>query len=119
MVTNKGEHRMYAVAGVTGNTGSVIAEELLRRGKEIRVIVRDAGKGEPWKSRGAEVAVASLEDAEALARAFEGVEGAYLLLPPDMQSNDAIERGRRVGDAFARAIKTSGVKHVVFLSSIG
>ena len=110
---------MYAIAGVTGNTGSVVAEELLRRGKKIRVIVRNAEKGEPWKSRGAEVAVASIEDAEALARAFEGVEGAYLLLPPDMQSNDAIERGRRVGDVFARAIEASGVKHVVFLSSVG
>lgn len=38
---------MYAVAGVTGNTGSVVADELLRRGKEVRVIVRNAEKGEP------------------------------------------------------------------------
>ena len=110
---------MYAVAGVTGNTGSVVAEELIRRGKKVRVIVRSAEKGEAWKQRGAEVAVASIDDAEALTRALEGVEGAYLLSPTDLASADLIERGRKVGDAFASAIQASGVKHVVFLSSIG
>jgi uncharacterized protein YbjT (DUF2867 family) len=110
---------MYAVAGVSGHTGSVVAEELLRRGKTIRVIVRNAGKGERWKARGAEVAVASVEDDEALTRAFEGVEGIYLLSPPDMASTDMIGRARRIGDAFVSAIRKSGVKHVVFLSSIG
>jgi len=110
---------MYAVAGVSGNTGSVVAEELIRRGKKVRVIVRNAEKGEPWKAKGAEVAVASVGDAEALGRALAGVEGAYLLNPPDMAATDPIGHARNVGDAFARAIQTSGVQHVVLLSSIG
>lgn len=110
---------MYAVAGVSGNTGSVVAEELIRRGKKVRVIVRDAAKGEPWKQKGAEVAVGSIEDEAALTKALEGAEGAYLLLPPAMQSEDMPARGRDVGAVFARAAKAAGVKHVVFLSSIG
>jgi uncharacterized protein YbjT (DUF2867 family) len=110
---------MYAVVGVNGNTGSVVAEELLRRGKKVRAIVRSEEKGASWKARGAEVAIASVEDVEALTRALAGVEGAYLLSPPDMASTDMIERGRVVGDAFAAAITASGVKNVVFLSSIG
>jgi uncharacterized protein YbjT (DUF2867 family) len=110
---------MYAVAGVTGKTGSVVADELLRRGKKVRVIVRSADKGAPWAAKGAEVAVASLDDADALTRALEGVEGAYLLSPPDASSNDMIARGRQLGDAFAAAIRNSGVKNVVFLSSVG
>jgi uncharacterized protein YbjT (DUF2867 family) len=110
---------MYAVAGVSGHTGSVVADELLRRGRNVRVIVRKPEKGEPWKAKGAEVAVAGVEDEIALARAFEGVDGVYLLSPPDMASTDMIGRGRKVGDAFASAIRKSGVKHVVFLSSIG
>ena len=110
---------MYAIAGVSGHTGAVVADELLGRVQAVRVIVRNAEKGEPWKARGAEVAVASLDDADALARALSGVEGAYLLLPPDATSADFIAHGRRIGDTFARAIRTSGVKHVVMLSSIG
>lgn len=110
---------MYAVAGVTGKTGSVVAEELIRRGRQVRVIVRSEEKGETWKQRGAEVAVASVDEPESLTRALTGVEGAYLLSPTELGSPDLIERGRVVGDAFARAIRGSGVKHVVFLSSIG
>jgi uncharacterized protein YbjT (DUF2867 family) len=110
---------MYAIAGVSGNTGSVVAEELLRRGEKIRVIVRNEEKGAPWREKGAEVAVASMDDADALTRALTGVEGAYLLLPPDMGSDDMIARGRAFGDAFAQAVRAAGVKHVVFLSSIG
>jgi uncharacterized protein YbjT (DUF2867 family) len=110
---------MYAVAGVSGNTGSVVAEELIGRGKRVRVIVRSAEKGEAWKTKGAEVAVASVDDADSLARALEGVEGAYLLSPTGLQSTDLIARGRQVGDAVAQAVKTSGLGHLVFLSSIG
>jgi uncharacterized protein YbjT (DUF2867 family) len=110
---------MYAVTGVTGNTGSVVAEELLRRGEKVRVIVRNAEKGSAWRDKGAEVVVASVDDGEALGRALEGTEGAYLLLPPDMSTTDAIARAQKIGDAFAAAIRKSGVPHVVFLSSIG
>ncbi|HSK05858.1 MAG TPA: NAD(P)H-binding protein, partial [Kofleriaceae bacterium] len=70
---------MYVIAGVSGNTGSVAADTLLAANKPVRVIVRDAAKGEPWKAKGAEVAIASFEDRAALARALAGATGAYLL----------------------------------------
>src|SRR5579863_8408986 len=82
------EDAMFAVAGVSGHTGKVVAETLLAQKKPVRVIVRDAAKGEEWKRRGAEVAVADLEDAEALTRALRGADSAYLLLPPMMGSTD-------------------------------
>jgi len=110
---------MYAVTGVTGNTGSVVADELLRRGERVRVIVRSAEKGNAWREKGADVVVASVEDAEALGRALEGTRGAYLLLPPDLGTSDAIARARAIGDAFVAAIRKSHVPHVVFLSSMG
>ncbi len=53
---------MYVIAGVSGNTGKVVADTLLAQGKKVRVVVRDAQKGEAWKKRGAEVAVAELDD---------------------------------------------------------
>ena len=118
MSKNEGDV-MYAVAGVTGNTGSVVADELIRRGKQVRVVVRDAAKGDEWKAKGAEVAVASLDDADALAGALTGVEGAYLLSPPDLKATDMIAIGRQRGETFAEAIRKSGVRHVVFLSSVG
>jgi uncharacterized protein YbjT (DUF2867 family) len=80
--------------------------------------VRDAAKGEEWKRRGAEVAIAAIEDADALTRALRGAEGAYLLLPPMMASTDVRgDNARRIA-AVAKAVDASGVGHVVFLSSI-
>jgi uncharacterized protein YbjT (DUF2867 family) len=57
---------MYVVFGVTGNTGKVPADSLLVQKKPVQVVVRDAAEGEPWKARGAEVAVAPVIDAKAV-----------------------------------------------------
>jgi uncharacterized protein YbjT (DUF2867 family) len=110
---------MFAVAGVSGHTGRAVAEELLQKGQPVRVIVRDAGKGEPWKARGCEVAVASIDDAAALTRALTGARGAYLLIPPAYSAPDLLARQSAVAHAIAQAVAQSQVGHVVFLSSIG
>jgi uncharacterized protein YbjT (DUF2867 family) len=109
---------MYVVAGTSGNTGKVVASTLLSQKKSVRVVVRDAKKGESWKERGAEVAIAELDDSEALASALRGAEGAYLLLPPQMASISVRADNAKRAQSLAKAIDASGVKHVVFLSSI-
>lgn len=110
---------MYVIAGVSGNTGKVAAETLLAAHKPVRVIVRDAAKGESWKAKGAEVAVVDLSDEASLTKALTGATGAYLLLPPDYRTNTNVADKRKMTDGFAKAIKASGVKHVVLLSSVG
>lgn len=111
---------MFVVAGVSGHTGSVVARTLLERGEKMRVVVRDAKKGEEWKAKGAEVAVASVDDAAALTRALQGAEGAYFLLPPPPPpSTGVIARAKKIVEAIASAVEAAGAKHVVFLSSIG
>lgn len=110
---------MFVIAGVSGNTGKVVAETLLAQGQKVRVVVREAGKGEAWAKRGAEVAVAPLDDAEALAAALKGAQGAYLLLPPRFESTSVRADNARRTQGYARAIEASGVKHVVLLSSVG
>ena len=44
---------MYVIAGVTEHVGSVAAKELLAKKKSVKVIVRDAKKGETWSNQGA------------------------------------------------------------------
>lgn len=110
---------MYAIAGVTGNTGSVVADTLLAQGEPVRVIVRDAAKGASWKARGAEVAVAALEDTAALTAALRGATGAYLLVPPRVASKDPAGENRALIASLVRAVKDAKVPHVVLLSSVG
>jgi hypothetical protein len=47
------ESSMYVIAGVTEHVGSVAAKELLAKKKPVKVIVRDAKKGETWSKQGA------------------------------------------------------------------
>jgi uncharacterized protein YbjT (DUF2867 family) len=112
---------MYAIAGVTGHTGSVAAATLLAQGKPVRVIVRDAAKGAAWRARGAEVAVASLDDRAALTAALTGATGAFLLLPPTgtTTSPTPLEDNARLSAALADAIRAAKLPHVVLLSSVG
>ena len=110
---------MYVIAGVTGHTGSAAADELLKRGEPVRVIVRDASKAERWEKKGADVAVADLSDSAALARALAGAEGAYFLIPPQYGVEDLLEAQKPIIEAVARAVRESRVPHVVLLSSIG
>lgn len=110
---------MFVVAGVTGHTGKVVAETLLAQSLPVRVIVRDAKKGEAWQARGAEVAIAAVKDVKAMTAALRGASGAYLLSPPDMSVTDLGKHAGEVASALKAAVAESGVKHVVFLSSIG
>ena len=110
---------MIAVAGVSGHTGRAAANALLDQGAAVRVIVRDEKKGAEWKARGADVAVASLNDPAGLTRALTGARAAYLLIPPAYTAPDLLATQTVTREAIVRAIADSGVGHVVFLSSIG
>ncbi len=110
---------MFVVLGATGHTGSVVAETLLARRQPVRVVVRSADKGAAWKAKGAEVAVASLEDVPAMTQALAGATGVYLLVPPNYGATAWLAEQRQRMDQASQAVKASGVPHVVFLSSVG
>jgi uncharacterized protein YbjT (DUF2867 family) len=110
----------YVVAGVTGHTGSAVAQTLLDSGRKLRVLTRDPHKAERWKKRGAHVGQADLSNVHDLLNAMRGAEAAYLLLPPLPPNTTGIRgKAKKMVDAMVQAINGSGVKHVVFLSSIG
>jgi len=110
---------MYLVSGVTGNTGKVVASDLLEEGKPVRVIVRTKEKGEFWRARGAEVAVTSLDDTEGLLHALNGVKAFYVVLPTDMESCDLSSDYRRYSRAIANALAIQPIERGVYLSAWG
>ena len=64
---------MYAIVGATGNTGRVVTEHLLAKGRQVRAIGRSSERLHPLEALGATSFLGSLEDAADLARAFCGV----------------------------------------------
>jgi uncharacterized protein YbjT (DUF2867 family) len=110
---------MYAITGATGNTGSVVANHLLKRGHQVRAIGRDVSRLQPLVALGAEPFTADLTDAARLTRAFSGSDAVYAMMPPRLTSEDYRAYQERVVEAIAVAVEKSGVKFVVSLSSIG
>lgn len=111
---------MFLVAGASGNTGSRVADLLLAKGEQVRVVVRDAAKGAAWSAKGAEVAVGSLADVDFVGKAFDGIASAYLLLPPNMQAEEPIAAGKKVIDGYVEALSQNDhLETVAFLSSLG
>ena len=110
---------MYIVSGATGQTGSVVARTLLEKDLPVRVIVRSEEKGKAWKNLGAEVAVADVQDTDALTQALTGGKVLYLMNPPNYQSEDMFVETEKVIRAFQTAIKNSQLKKLVVLSSVG
>ena len=106
---------MYVILGASGNTGSIIANFLLSKGKKVRVIGRDTGRLQRFVTKGANAVTADLSDAAALTKAFTGARAAYLMLPPITSREDQ----ERESDAIAKAVKESGLRYALHLSSYG
>jgi uncharacterized protein YbjT (DUF2867 family) len=105
----------YVILGASGNTGSIIADSLLAKGKKVRVVGRDARRLERFVRQGAEEFPGDVNDAAVLTKAFSDARAAYLMLPPITSRQDQ----ERESDAIAKAVTESGLRYAVHLSSYG
>jgi uncharacterized protein YbjT (DUF2867 family) len=85
----------------------------------VRAVVRDPTKGAEWAARGCEVALAEMEDAAALTRAFAGATGVFVLPPPVFDPEPGYPEARAVVGAVTHALAAARPGRVVCLSTIG
>lgn len=109
---------MFVVFGANGRAGGETARALVERGEPVRVVLRRAEQAANWTARGAEVAIASIDDAGAVAAALKGASGAFLLNPPPV-SGDPLARTEEIGRALAEGVRRAGLSRAVVLSSVG
>src|SRR5215471_12948799 len=110
---------MYVITGATGNTGKVVAQRLLAQGRKVTAMGRSADRLQPLAAKGAEPFVADLSDAAALTRAFTGAEAVYVMIPPDLGSENVAAHQAQIADALTSAVKQAELKYAVALSSVG
>jgi uncharacterized protein YbjT (DUF2867 family) len=110
---------MYTITGITGKVGGTLARKLLEAGQPVRAVVRDAAKGQSWADKGCEVAIAEIEDSEALAQAFAGSETVFILPPSEFDPEPGYPEAQKVIDALVAALKAARPARVLCLSTIG
>jgi NAD(P)H dehydrogenase (quinone) len=110
---------MYAIMGITGQIGGVIARSLLAAGQPVRAVVRDAIKGRAWSDCGCQVVLATIEDRASLVAAFRDTEGVFVLVPPNFDPLPEFPEAHAIGETLRAALMEANPARVVYLSTIG
>jgi len=100
----------YLITGATGDVGSRVAEQLLRRGDRPRIFAREEEKARSRFGDRVDVFVGDLADPASLRPALEGVDALFLVnTGPQIPAQD---------EGAAKVAKAAGVQHLVKLSSM-
>jgi uncharacterized protein YbjT (DUF2867 family) len=121
-VQNKKQMKIV-ITGSLGHISKPLATELVQKGHSVTVISSNAHKQKDIEAIGATPATGSIEDVSFLTQTFTGADAVYTMLPPfkfeENPNLDAREEACRLATNYVTAIRQSGVKKAVHLSSIG
>nr|WP_068891776.1 NAD(P)H-binding protein [Pedobacter panaciterrae] len=109
----------FTITGSLGNISKPLAEILIAAGHQVTIISSSEEKIKSIEELGATAAIGSVEDVDFLTTTFSGKDAIYTMVPPNFGTPDIREFISNTGKKYAEAIKNSGVKRVVNLSSIG
>jgi uncharacterized protein YbjT (DUF2867 family) len=109
----------FIVTGSLGNVSKPLTKLLAEKGHNVTVVTSDGQKVGKIEALGAKAAIGSVEDSDFLTKTFEGADGIYTMVPPNWGVSLYRQYIGEVGNHYLKAIRTSGVKKVVNLSSIG
>ncbi|MFE2070072.1 NAD-dependent epimerase/dehydratase family protein [Streptomyces sp. NPDC059467] len=110
------------VTGTTGQVGRRFVPRLLaqaRSDERVRVLVRDAARGEPFAGLGAEVVVGDLRDEEALGKAVAGADAVVNVAASfrGVPDDEAWAVNRDAAVALGKAAVSAGVRRFVQVST--
>jgi len=120
----EGEKKIVVVAGATGRAGSLIVEELLSRGYQVRaLLVKPFDPPQPpgLQKEGVELLYGDLTSVESLAKVMVGAHFAISAIgskkPFSKKENDKIDN---MGNQnLAQAAHAQSIQHLVVISSTG
>src|ERR1700686_2422092 len=110
---------MFLVMGITGRVGGATAQHLLAQAKKVRAMVRNREKATKWVDQGVELVDGDWNDAPAVERALEGVEGAFVMLPAVWAPSPDFKEAKSVIANYVEALTKAAPPRVVALSSMG
>lgn len=107
------------LTGSLGNISKPLAQTLINKGHEVTIISSNANRAAEIEALGATPAIGSIDDVDFLTSAFSAADAVYTMVPPSFTTTNYRTYIAGIGSKYAEAIKKSGVKKIVNLSSIG
>lgn len=110
------------ITGSLGNISKPLTQELVQKGHDVTVISSNVEKQAEIEGLGALAAIGAVEDVSFLTKAFTDADAVYCMIPRANYFDPNLDLDAftgKIGNNYAEAIQKSGVKRVVFLSSIG
>jgi uncharacterized protein YbjT (DUF2867 family) len=114
------------VTGSLGYVSTPLIKKLIEKGHLVTVVSSKAEKQAAIEAMGAKAAIGVMEDVDFLTNTFKGADAVYCMLAllgnfgdPNNTADSIIAGADAVANNYVQAIQRSGVKRVVYLSSIG
>ena len=111
------------VTGSLGHISKPLTEELIQKGHSVTVVSHNPERQKDIEALGAAAAIGTFEDVNFLTKTFKDADAVYCMVSAGNsyfdKDFDLMEHTIRIGNSYKQAIQQSGIKRVVFLSSIG
>lgn len=112
--------KTITIIGASGRVGSKTVQHLAGKGHRLRLVARHADKLEALRHLpGVEIHAGSAKDAAFLTAVMKGSDVVFTMIPTDYSITDVPRHQDELGNAIVEAIKNSGVKKILNLSSVG
>lgn len=121
-VVHKISNMKIIVTGSLGHISQPLTQQLVQKGHSVTVISSNPEKQKDIEALGATAAIGTMQDIGFLTAAFTGADAVYTMVPPYNffdPNVDNMTYWTGIARNYAEAIRQSGVKKVVHLSSIG
>ncbi|MGH7075301.1 MAG: NmrA family NAD(P)-binding protein [Stellaceae bacterium] len=105
--------------GITGKVGGATARHLMDHGQQVRGLVRNRANAAGWANHGVELVDGDWNDAAAIERALEGVEGAFVMLPTVWTPSPDYREAKGIIANYVAALIKVAPPRVIALSSMG
>ncbi len=113
------------LTGSLGRIGKPLTQSLVKNGHYVTVISSKAERQSDIEAIGAKAAIGSMQDVDFLSTIFKDADAVYLMVAWDAIGN-IFDKGinfptefSNIASNYKKAVEQSGVKKVVYLSSIG
>ncbi|MBS1656074.1 MAG: NAD(P)H-binding protein, partial [Bacteroidetes bacterium] len=110
------------LSGSLGHISKPLATELIAKGHSVTIISSKAARQKEIENMGAKAAIGTVEDPVFLTNTFKVADMVYTMVPPVNffdPALDIIAYYIQLAENFKQAIRGSGVKKVIHLSTIG